>query len=153
MIFCITGVPGSGKSTICRELSRRGIPCINAMEIPGANACRDGDEVDLDCLKSVVHAGLREEVVEGHFTHFLGCQGVIIVERDEDRVMDVLRMRGYAEAKMDENIDVLRADTIYQEALEFLPSTRIHRLRNVEGTVESSVEDCMRILEYWKNKD
>lgn len=151
MIIALSGVPGSGKSTICRLLNEHGMKCINAVDIPGSDECRDGDEMDLECLKGKLRVeGDVPLVVEGHYSHLLGCSAAIILERDEVSVREALVKRGYPQSKIDGNIDALLSDTIYQEALQFLPGTLIRRVRVVEGSQErtfSGILECIHELE------
>lgn len=151
-MIAITGVPGSGKSTICRELNLRGMHCVNAMEIPGAAICAEGEEVDLECLSERLATSGLESVVEGHFAHLLGCTHAIICERSEASVRETLEDRGYPMEKVEENIDALLSDSIYQEALESLPSTRIHRLQIVEGEIGQAADQCIELINRWRNK-
>lgn len=152
-MWCITGVPGSGKSTICKLLDESGIPCINALEIEGAGECVENGEVDLDCLTFIVDRRNSRKAVESHFSHLLNCKDVILIERSEDGVKRELQNRGYEKLKVDENLDALRSGTIYSESLEKLPSVRIHRLKVEEGQLNQAFDKCRQLILETKNKD
>lgn len=149
-MICITGIPGAGKTTICRKLSASGIECFSVLDLPGSETCKFGEEVDIDCLKEKF-AALKNTniVVEGHYSHLLGCNSVILLDRDETAVYQELSERGYSFEKIQENVDSLRSDIIYQEALELLPSTRIHRVKVEEGRPEAVFDE---IVNYIKNQ-
>ncbi len=152
-MWCLSGIPGSGKSTICRWLNNSGIQCLNALEIPGAERCVESGEVDTECLKFILSRETLPDVIESHFSHVLGCGSVIILERSEDGIARELESRGYNERKIGENLDALRSDVIYSESLEMLPAGRIHRIHVDEGKLEDAFEKCRDLILKSKNKD
>lgn len=152
-MICITGIPGSGKTTLCSKLRDHGIKCISVLEIPGAENCRNGDEVDIDCLKEKFDGILDTDImVEGHYSHLLKCNSVIILDREEMAVTLELRNRGYSEKKINENLDALRSDVIYRETLDLMPSTRIRRIKVQEGRPEVTLNEVLDYIGRQKNK-
>ncbi len=152
-MWCISGIPGSGKSTICKLLNSDGIKCMNALDIPGTEKCVDNGEVDIDCLKFVISSEITVDAVESHFSHLLGCSSVIILERSEEGTEEELRGRGYNEDKIRENLDALRAEIIYSEALDVMPAGRIHKIRVEEGGIDVALKKCRSLIFSSKNKD
>lgn len=150
-MWCITGVPGSGKSTICRMLNENGIRCVNVMDIQGAEKCNENGEVDIECMKSVI-VGQTFPVVEGHFSHLLNCSDVIILERSEEATRKELERRGYEMQKIEENLDALRSGILYAEALEKMPSGRIHRIMLEEEHPDIVLAQCIDLISGRKNK-
>ena len=133
---------------MCNALRKIGYDCRNVLELEGAVSCLDGEEMDLDCLmEKIKWANETDLIVEGHYSHLLGCSKVFILERDEEKVSEVMRERGYGEEKINENLDALRSDIIYQESLELLPSSRIHRITVVEGNPDETAEKILGLLE------
>ncbi len=151
-MWCITGIPGSGKTTICGLLNERGIPCKNALDLPGSSRCIENGEVDIECLSMLVGQQDRDIVLEGHFSHLLGCDSVIILERAEEEICKEMENRKYSQEKISENIDALRSDAIYYEALEYLPSGRIHRIKVEEGRIDLALKSCVELIQRSKNK-
>lgn len=152
-MICITGIPGSGKSTLCEKLRESGIKCVSVLEISGFESCRSGDEVDIDCLSEKLNQERKTDlVIEGHFSHLLGCESVIILDRNEKEVVQELLKRGYPDKKIKENIDALRSDIIYHETLDLLPSTRIIRIEVEEGRQDKVLDQAMGLLKKQKNK-
>lgn len=146
-MICITGIPGSGKSTVCSILSGLGYECMNVLDLPGARQCLDGDEMDLDCLLGISRQYVDSSlIIEGHYSHLLRCSMVFILERGENRIADVLSSRKYPGEKIEENIDALRSDTIYQEALELAPASRIHRITVMEGHPFETAEKIVAFM-------
>lgn len=147
-MISITGIPGSGKSSVCRTLRELGYDCRNVLDLEGAASCLDEEEMDIECLKEKAEwARGTDLIIEGHYSHLLGASIVFILQRVEEKILETLMERGYPEGKINENLDALRSDIIYQESLELLPSTRIHRISVKEGDPETT---AMKILELFK---
>ena len=146
-LIALTGIPGSGKSTICAILNSMGIRCINALDIPGSGRCMEGDEVDIDCLGDMWSSMVMENIViDSHYSHLLGVKAVVILERGEEETMRTLKERGYSPEKISDNIESFLSDIIYRESLELLPSTKIHRVLNKHGKEEETAEEVMAII-------
>lgn len=147
-LVALTGIPGTGKSTICSILRKMNINCYEAIEICGSNNCVEGDTVDIDCLSSL-WAGRDEKnvIVASHYSHLLGADYVIILERDPVTVEKALVARGYSTEKVFENMDSMYSDIIYQESLDLNPSTRIYRIMNQEGKQSETAEAIMKIAQ------
>lgn len=125
-MICLTGIPGTGKTTICKMLDEKGIRCVSADSIAEQLECKEGDEVDIDCLRSKMIPS--DIVVESHYSHLLKCDFIIILEAPESIIEERLAKRGYSEVKIRGNIDTQLSGSIYSEALDNLPATRIVRI-------------------------
>ena len=138
-MICITGSPGSGKSTVANILRSRGIKVHNVLELPGAMECVSDGEADIECLRAVTSRLCDSgDLIEGHYAHLLNCDFVIVLDRNEDMVLSELTSRGYESSKIMENLDALRCDLYFSESLEMLPRSRIRRISVVEGNPEST---------------
>ncbi|MCL5782950.1 MAG: AAA family ATPase [Candidatus Thermoplasmatota archaeon] len=152
-MICLTGIPGSGKTTVAAILRSRGIRVMNVSDLPGFTECNEEDGVDIDCLRSKITSYVTDnEVIEGHYSHLLPCEAVIILERAERNVEQSLRGRGYSSEKISDNIDALRSDIIFSESLEYLPSPRIFRVSIEENFPGIAAEQCIRIITQVKTK-
>lgn len=126
-MICISGIPGTGKTTVAALLRERGLNVCDANLISQESGCTEGDVVDIDCM--LQRASFRDcDIIEGHFSHLLECSLTVILESDADVIRERLRGRGYAEGKIEENVDAQLSGSIYAEALDITPSTRIHVL-------------------------
>lgn len=150
-MICITGVPGTGKTTISRILNDMGYRICDAAGIAGNSDCISGTDVDLDCL---MERGDFSDCdgVQSHFSHLLQCSVVFILEADEEELGQRMRDRGYTEEKISENIDAQRSDTIYYEALDRVPSNRIFRLKTTGTTPESVADNITQLLQLDRKK-
>ncbi len=147
-MISITGIPGSGKSSICSYLRNLGYDCRNILDIDDARNCLENDEMDMDCLNDRIKWESKSGIIiESHYSHLVPCATVFILERGEEETGKTLLERGYSREKVEENLDAMRSDIIYQEALERLPSTKIHRIKVVEGNPELT---ALKIVEFLK---
>lgn len=144
-MICITGVPGSGKTTLSEALSKKGVTICNTDEIAAKLGCLSEGEVDVDCLeKNADFSGY--DFVESHYSHLLNCEHVIILECDEQLLRKRMERRGYSEHKILENIDAQFSGTIYYEALQRLPSNRIYTINTTDMEPGAVVESVMAAL-------
>ncbi|MCL4451011.1 MAG: AAA family ATPase [Candidatus Thermoplasmatota archaeon] len=122
-MICITGPPKSGKTSICAELNGRGIECKSADRIAESLGCLEGGIVDIDCMNDKMLSLPR--VIEGHYSHLLRCDYVIVLKTDPSVLEDRMRLAGYSKEKISENIDASEIGIFESEALERLPLRRI----------------------------
>lgn len=122
-MICMTGPPKSGKTTICAELNRKGIECISAVSIAESLDCLDDGIVDIDCMNDKMR--LFPRVIEGHFSHLLKCDYVIILKNDPGTLEDRMKLAGYSREKIAENIEASQIEIFRSEALDALPAGRI----------------------------
>lgn len=121
-MICITGVPKTGKTTICKLLSENGIQCNSLDDIATDLGCLQNGEVDVDCLSVKLP---DKRVVESHYSHLLKCDYVIVLRTDEAVLERRMKEAGYDASKIAENLDAQRSDVILSEAMESVPRNRI----------------------------
>jgi|Deesub1362B_J571_1020462.scaffolds.fasta_scaffold00265_14 adenylate kinase len=125
-MICITGTPGTGKSTVAEILKRRGRKIIHLNEyIDRESLFEEWDEeresliVDEEKLKlHFLSLELSDVIVEGHLSHFLPCEKVIVLRAHPRELERRLRKKGYSEKKIKENVEAEALDVILIEALE-----------------------------------
>ncbi len=139
-MICITGVPGTGKSTISAELAGMGFEVCDAAAVAEKAGCISDREVDIKCLLQNGDFS-RCDVVQSHFSHHLQCAQVVILETDPETLEKRLKDRGYSELKVRENIDAQLSGTIYYESLERLPAGRIRIMDTSSGQPASIAEE------------
>ena len=141
----ITGVPGTGKTTLCRMLNQGGFRCHSLAELGMSMGCITGDEASIQCLRDKLDPGLYP-VIEGHYSHLMKCTHVIILERDPEELRTLYNSRAYSSEKGEQNIEVQESGSIYSEALDLLPSVRIFRVKNEGSRKEKLLEAALEIL-------
>ncbi len=117
MMICITGTPGTGKTTIASGLEKRGYKKLEFLDI--ASNCVDGMEngeyiIDESCLKFIKADG----IVESHLSHFMDCDLVIVLRAHLRDIGERLKQRGYNKEKIMDNIEAEALDIIGHEAKE-----------------------------------
>ena len=107
MMCCITGVPGTGKSSVSSLLEERGYPVIRLVDVIGEYTL----SVDTERMTTIVdEERLSREFspvdgyVEGLLTHFLPCDRVVVLRCRPDVLRKRLVDRGYTPVKVDENV-------------------------------------------------
>lgn len=74
------------------------------------------------------------------------CSHAIILERGMEDLRRVYESRGYEIEKINENMEVQESGTIYSEALDTLPSTKIFTVKNI-GIMDEVVSNVRQILD------
>jgi adenylate kinase len=142
-MICITGIPGTGKTTICKMLNENGIACHELNRIAMEFGALTGDTVDIDVLRKNYTCS---EVVESHYSHLLECKYVIILEDDERQLIKRMLARGYPEEKIMENIDAQRSGVIYFEAIDRLPANHIYTVKENSRGINDVFKDVIDII-------
>jgi adenylate kinase len=120
-----------------------GIDCRSANRIAEDLDCESNGEVDIDSMAAKMP---QVDVVEGHYSHLLGCEAVVILTAREETIRERLSGRRYDREKIEANIDSLLSDTIYYEALDLIPSGRIFRIDTSDISPEDVAERVAKIM-------
>ena len=127
-LFAITGTPGTGKSSVSRELRARGYDVIDMNEhirehglLGDLDTARDTHEVDLDLLNDSLEEYRDSDklfLMDSHLSHFMDCSGIIVLRCHPDVLAKRLESRGYSQEKVIENVQSEVLDVILCEATE-----------------------------------
>lgn len=147
---CISGVPGTGKSSvsaILRELNYNVVSQKETMDdyILCEDTGRDTVVIDEDLW--AVEFKHFDGIIEGHLTHLLDCDQLVILRCSPVVLKKRLEMRGYSPEKVQENIESEALDTILIEALENHKDDIILELDTTERTPEeiaAEIDDFIR---------
>ena len=127
MMIAITGTPGTGKTLLAKELRTKGYEVLDLNQyIKEKGLLEEKDEerdtfcVDVDSLDVALDEHRSKEMifVEGHFSHCVECDLVIVLRCSPDILAERLRERGYSESKVEENVQAEILDVILCEADE-----------------------------------
>lgn len=128
MRLALTGVPGSGKTTIASALQTRcRVVHLNDLArdaglLQEKDEERDAFVIDMDDLADRLNHELDGEegivIVEGHFAHEMDVDAICLLRCDPAILIERLRARGYAEEKVRENVEAEALDVLAQEVLE-----------------------------------
>ncbi len=73
----VSGVPGTGKTTLSLLISRSGYRIIDLNVEAGKAGCLHEDEVDIGCLRERIRTD-GPVIMDGHYSHLLDPYCVII---------------------------------------------------------------------------
>lgn len=130
MRVALTGVPGTGKSTLAAALAERhGWVAVGLNEFARGHALlKEKDEargsyvVDTRRLARALDkeyaTALPALLVEGHFAHEIEADLVVLLRCDPLVLVERLRARGWSEEKVRENVEAEALDVLAQEVLE-----------------------------------
>jgi len=136
LVVALTGVPGSGKTTIAAALEGRArVVHLNdfardAGLLDERDEARGSFVVDVDALADKLNAAISDVsgtvVVEGHFAHEMDADLVVLLRCDPLVLVERLRARGWPEAKVRENVEAEALDVLAAEVLDAgLPAAEV----------------------------
>ena len=149
MMYGITGTPGTGKSSVGKELSRRGHRVVHLVDTIQPYIV----EQDRERGTAVVDEGrwAQEFVpvdgfVEGHLAHYLPCDLIIILRCRPDVLEERLHARGYAWLKIRENAESEAMDLILSETAARFGDGHIHEIDTTFLTIREVTDRVERVV-------
>lgn len=121
MMVCISGIPGTGKSSVSEVLKEMNYNIVAQNDTVSGYVLSEDPERDAIVIDEESWAGEFKPVdgiVEGHLTHLLLCDRLVILRCCPDVLIERLELRGYSPEKIRENAEAEALDTILVEALE-----------------------------------
>lgn len=156
-IIIITGTPGTGKTTIAKEISKRfKIKRIDANKLvlkeklfEGYDRSRKTKIVDVKKLNTFLEKLIKSSdeslIIDSHMSHFLKASLVdlcIVCKCKLPVLKKRLEKRGYSSDKVRENLDAEIFDICLNEAKE-----RKHRILLVD-TGHKGAKDIAKLIEF-----
>lgn len=164
----VTGTPGTGKSTLCQKLAKKsssGLKCINVGQFAKDNECLgkydpvyECHELDEDALLDKLEQVLASEpggfILEHHVTDIFPQRwfdAVFVLRVDTKILYDRLKLRGYNDKKLEDNMQCEIFQTILDEARESYASEIVHEVRSdAETDVEQNVKNITAWIAKWQ---
>jgi len=154
MMIAITGTPGTGKTSLAGELRERGYSVIDLNQhirdnglLEEKDESRDTYGVDVDSLDLSLERYRNGDaiLIEGHFSHCVGCDSIIVLRCAPDTLAERLRARGYPEPKVTENVQAEVLDVILCEAAEAgVPVCELDSTDGDASSLADKVEDIIK---------
>lgn len=125
--IAITGSPAVGKSALANLLETDGWDVKSVAELAKTHACEgDYDEV-MECVEIDIHklaenyipSSDKNTVIDGHLSHFLEVDAIIVLRCEPAKLRARLESRGYSEAKINANIEWELIAGTWSEIAEF----------------------------------
>uniref|UniRef100_A0A0B6ZMS3 Adenylate kinase isoenzyme 6 homolog n=1 Tax=Arion vulgaris TaxID=1028688 RepID=A0A0B6ZMS3_9EUPU len=162
----IAGTPGTGKSTIARELAQRsGLNYINVGEVAESADCLDGYDQELQCgiLDEDMLIDELEDVMSkgGNIVDYHSCEffperwfDIVFVLRTDNTILHTrLTERGYNDKKIEANISSEIFQVILEGARESYPEEIVHELpSDTADQLESNLDRILEWTELWKQQ-
>ena len=141
MMIALSGTPGTGKTSVAQVLQKRGIPVTYASDTVnpyriGADPERDTDIIDDE--RWVSEFAPVEGIIEGHMTHLLPADRIVILRCLPDILNDRLSRRGYSEEKIHENVEAEILDVVLAEAFDIHGQDILYEI----DTTDMDITDC-----------
>ena len=128
MLVAITGTPGTGKSSACDVLAKRGYVVVDLDEIArreglivGRDEKRGTDEVDVDALRAGLRIPAKVAFLKSHYSHRMDVNLAVVLRCRPSVLRARLEARGWPPKKVRENVEAEAIDLILQEAVGRLP--------------------------------
>ncbi|MDR0334426.1 MAG: adenylate kinase family protein [Methanomassiliicoccaceae archaeon] len=146
MMIAITGTPGTGKTAIASKLRETGECVIDLhqyIEEKGLkerfDKKRDTYNVDADKLDRSLRENIKNEgnvFLDGHLSHFLKCDIIIVIRCSPSVLYERLKKRNYAEPKISENVQAEALDVILCESTD--SDAHVFEIDNTSCTPEQA---------------
>ncbi len=152
MKISITGTPGTGKTTVSEQLSRRiGLKYVSVNDLAREKDCiishdkkRNSDIVDVKKLREET-SEMDGCVMDGHLSHFLDSDMVFVLRCKPSELKKRLQKKGWDENKVQENVEAEISGVIEYEARDSKDS--VYSLNTTEETVDDTVGTIVNIIE------
>jgi adenylate kinase len=121
MIIALTGTPGTGKTSIARELDGfNTLDLTKFVKQNGLGEQEDEFEVDIETMVKALEDEIDPEedtVIDGHLSHHFPADFCVVLRCNPEELRERLSERGYPEEKVEENVeseilDVLLGETV-----------------------------------------
>jgi len=152
MLVAVTGTPGTGKSSACDVLARRGYLVVDLDDlarkeglVTGRDEIRETDEIDVDALREGLHVPAKVAFVKSHYSHRMDADVAIVLRCRPSVLRARLEARGWSAAKIRENVEAEAIDAILQEAVEHLKS--VYEVDTTEATPQETAQAILGILQ------
>jgi len=151
MKIAITGTPGVGKTKVAEKLKKKGYRVISINDIyekfvVGYDEKRQSKIVDEEEMDEYIKTIKEEDIlfIEGHLSHLLGVDVVILLRCHPDFLKKRLEKRGWNKRKIRENLEAEALDIILDKSLQ--RHEIIWEIDTTSKNVEEVVNEIERIV-------
>ena len=155
MKICITGTPGTGKTKIANELSKKiewKLIELNKLAeeknlYSGFDKKRNCKIVDIKKINKEMKNVKGNLILESHYSHKTDCDKVILLITSSKFLIERLKKRNWKKEKVQENLDAEIMEVVKSEVYERFPKKNILEI----DTSKKSVKSIIFEIEKWLN--
>lgn len=126
-IIAITGTPAVGKTTVVEFFTDANFTIVSVKDLAKQYGCEgDFDEstqsidIDIHRLAEQFEAdSLGDTIVDGHLSHFLEVDAIVMLRCNPSTLQERLAKRGYSEQKITANVEWEMVAGTWSEIIEF----------------------------------
>ena len=152
MLVAVTGTPGTGKTSSCDVLARRGYAVVDLDEaarkggfVVGRDEARGTDEVDVDALRESLRVPAKIAFLRSHYAHEMDVDLAVVLRCSPAVLRARLEARGWLPPKVQENVEAEAIDLITQEAVDRLPI--VYEVDTTAATPEGTADAILALLQ------
>ena len=139
----VTGTPGTGKSTVSKQLEGKIVDLKNYLEENDLGKVNENGEIEVEIEElrenSPEEPDDEDLILEGHLAHFLDLDYCIVLRCRPDKLRERLSERDYSEQKIEENIESEKLDIILSQAVQ--RQEKVFEIDTTDKSVEEVVEE------------
>ncbi len=149
MKIALTGTPGTGKSTVA-EMVDAGFTIVHVNDLIkekyniGLDQERNSWIADISRLSSHVTKLKGDVILEGHVSHLLPVDIIIVLRASPTVLKERLTARRWSEAKIRENIEAEALDIILCEAMD--TNKKVYEINTTNMTPMQVKEAVLEII-------
>ena len=152
MLVAVTGTPGTGKTSACEILARRGYVVVDLDDVArqggfivGRDEPRQTDEVDVDALRENLRVPAKIAFLRSHYAHRMAVEMAVVLRCSPAVLRRRLESRGWPPDKVRENVEAEAIDVITQEAVDRIP--HVYEIDTTATTPSQTADAILGILQ------
>lgn len=150
--LAITGSPAVGKTSVSKMLRNIGWDVVSVSQLAEDFDCvgdydeaMDSQEIDIHRLSEMFECESNKQVIiDGHLSHFLSVDGIVVLRCQPDILRQRLMMRDYSAAKINSNVEWEFVAGTWAEIVEFEIDQPILELDSGQLTPEQIANAIIR---------
>jgi adenylate kinase len=164
----ITGTPGAGKTSLASQIAEMtGMNLINIGDLVKEKGLHDGWDEEFQCytlnedklcdeLEPILGAETGGNIVDFHTASFFPVRWfhlVLVLRASTSTLYTRLEKRGYAQNKIDENMEAEILQVCLDEARDGWNEEQVVELQSdTLDDMESNAQRCVQWIEHWKQQ-